>query len=198
MNCVILAKGEKSKRLGMEKPFLIIKGKTLIDIVIGRIKDIFGKIYIVSTTPDKFNNFKDNNVFVLDDKIKSGPLGGIYIGLINSETYYNFVLGIDLVFINRELIKYMVESEKKYDIFIPKTEKYIQPLCGIYSKRAIGVIKDKIQKGDFKVTDIFKHLNVKFLVEEEMEKFGNPEILFFNMNTEYDVERAKYIWEKYF
>lgn len=198
MNCIILAKGEKSRRLGVEKPFLVIDGKSIIDIVFDRIKGMFEMIYIVSTIPEKFYKFENVNVKILKDEIKCGPLGGIYTGLINSSTYYNFVLGVDLIFVNKEMIRYMMESVKGYDVFVPKTKAYIQPLCAIYSKRATEFIKKKIQEGNFKVKDIFSNLDVKFLMEEELKKFGNPEILFFNLNTENDIKKAEYLWEKFF
>lgn len=198
MNCIILAKGEKSKRMGKEKPFLIFQGKSLIEIVFEKIRELFGMIYIVSTIPEKFFKFENVNVKVVKDKIKCGPLGGIYTGLINSDTYYNFVLGIDLIFASKELIIYMIEKEKEYDVLLPRAGKYIQPLFGIYSKNTVKVIKKRIEREELKVMGIFNELNVKFLEENELRKFGKPEILFFNLNTKQDIKKAEYIWGKFF
>jgi len=36
-------------------------------------------------------------------------------------------------------------------------------------------------------------LNVRFIEEEEISKFGNPESLFLNINTEADLKTAKRI-----
>lgn len=198
MNCVILAKGENSRRLGEEKPFFLINGKPLIEIVFERVKNLFEKIYIVTTTPEKFNKFEKENVELLRDDIKCGPLGGIYTGLLKSETYFNFVLGVDLIFISKEFINYIEKIKDNYDIIVPRTEKFIQPLCGIYSKKVIQVVKRKIDEGKFRVLDILKELNVRFIDEEELSCFGNPDFLLFNLNTKEDKRKAEYIWEKFF
>lgn len=198
MNSIILAKGEKSKRLGFDKAFIEISGVKLIEMIIRKISPIFKKIYVVSVYPDKFENYRDKKVEILKDEIKCGPIGGIYTGLIGSDSLYNFVFAIDMPFLDVKLLKYMMKIEKNYDVLLPKTKDYIQVLCGIYSKNITGVIKKNIENKDFKILDILKNLNVKFIEENEIKKFGKPEILFFNLNTVKDIEKAEHIWEGFF
>lgn len=190
MNCILLAKGEKSLRLGKIKPFIIFQGKPLIEIMLEKTTGLFGKTYIVTTKKEKFKIYEDKKTFIIEDKIKCGPAGGILLGLKESDSFYNFVLSVDLIFIDKNLLKYMSEKEKKYDILLAKTENFSQPLCGIYSKKCIEGIEENIKKKNYKVRDIQKlhNLKIEYIEKKDMEKFGNPDIILFNLNTKDDLK----------
>jgi molybdopterin-guanine dinucleotide biosynthesis protein A len=195
MNCILLAKGEKSLRLGKIKPFILFHEKPLIEIILEKTTELFENIYIVTTKKEKFKMYENEKVFLIEDNIKCGPLGGILLGLKHSNSYYNFVLPIDLLFINNNLLKYMEEKKKDYDILYVKTKDFIQPLCGIYSKKVLKYIEQNIKKGQYKVKSILQseRFNIKIITEKEIEKFGNPMDMFFNLNTKEDLNWLKEI-----
>ena len=190
MNIIILAKGEKSSRLNLDKAFLKIKRKTLIELLIEKTKSLFDKIYIITISPEKFKIYEREKIKVVKDDLKCGPIGGIYTGLKESDSVYNFVLAVDHVFVDKEMISYMMEKEKTYQALISKTGDFIQPLCGIYTKSVLEIIERKIKKGEYKLSEIFNEVKTEYL-EKELEQFGNPEILFFNLNTEKDLEEVR-------
>ena len=195
MNCILLAKGEKSLRLGKIKPFILFHEKPLIEIILEKTTELFENIYIVTTKKEKFKMYENEKVFLIEDNIKCGPLGGILLGLKHSNSYYNFVLPIDLLFINNNLLKYMEEKKKDYDILYVKTKDFIQPLCGIYSKKVLKYIEQNIKKVQYKVKSILQseRFNIKIITEKEIEKFGNPMDMFFNLNTKEDLNWLKEI-----
>jgi len=191
MNVIILAKGEKSSRLNLDKAFLKIKGKTLIALLLEKTKSLFNKIYIVTVSPEKFKIYESEKIKIVKDDLKCGPIGGIYTGLKESDSVYNFVLAVDQVFVDKEMISYMMEKEKNYQVLIPKTGDFIQPLCGIYTKSVLDIIERKIKKGKYKLSKIFDEVMKTEYLEKELEQFGNPEILFFNLNTEKDLAEVR-------
>lgn len=192
MNCILLAKGEKSLRIGEIKPFIAIHGEPLIEIMLSKTTGIFKKTYIVTTTYKKFRMYENKKTFIIEDKIKCGPIGGIRTGLEHSISCYNFVLSVDLLFVSKELLKYMIEKEKNYDILLIKTGDYFQPLCGIYSKKVLNSMEENIKTGQYSVKSLLQSdkLNIKFIEKKELKKFGDPGILFFNLNTKKDLEFA--------
>ena len=189
MNIIILAKGKKSSRLNLDKAFLKIKRKTLIELLIEKTKNLFNRIYIVTISPEKFKIYESEKIKVVKDDLQCGPIGGIYTGLKESASIYNFVLAVDQVFVDKKMISYMMEKEKTYQVLIPKTGDFIQPLCGIYTKSVLEIIERKIKNREYKLSEIFHEVKTEYL-EKELEQFGNPEILFFNLNTEKDLEKV--------
>ena len=78
---IILA-GGKSSRMGEDKGFLKLNGKTFMSSIIAALNPIVGEIIIVSNNSeyDVFNLKR-----VADSMEDSGPLAGLYSGLLHSE-----------------------------------------------------------------------------------------------------------------
>jgi molybdopterin-guanine dinucleotide biosynthesis protein A len=181
---IIIAKGEKSRRLGEIKAFIKIDGIFLIEKIINEIYNCFEKVIIVTTDVKKFENIE--NVEIYEDKYRAGPLGGILTGLNISPYPYNFIFACDYPFIKREVVEYMKNIEKDYDILIPKKNSSIHPLFAIYSKNVCDTIEKSIKKRRYRVLDLLKEVKVKYV--EDIENFEN---VFFNLNTKKDFERIK-------
>ena len=181
---IIIAKGEKSRRLSEIKALIKIDGVFLIEKIINEISDCFEKIIIVTTDVKKFKNIKIVEIY--EDKYKIGPLGGILTGLNISPYPYNFIFACDYPFIKKEVVEYMKSIEKDYDILIPKKNSSIHPLFAIYSKNMCEIIEKSIKERSYRVFDLLKEVKVKYV--EDIENFEN---VFFNLNTKRDFERIK-------
>jgi molybdopterin-guanine dinucleotide biosynthesis protein A len=95
-------------------------------------------------------------------------------------------------FIEVKLLQYMIENINTYDIVIPCYGKgLIEPLCAIYSKSCLEVIERNIKAGVLSVREIFPHLKVKFIKEEEIKKFDAGLYSFFNINFKRDFTKAE-------
>jgi len=89
MYAIILAKGEKSRRLGRIKALIKINGSTIIEKIVNEIKKK-----------------------VVEDKYKIGPLGWILTGLKNSPYKYNFVIACDYPFVKKRSCRIYDEYQK--------------------------------------------------------------------------------------
>jgi len=190
MNCLLLAKGEKSQRLGVVKSFLKLKGSPLIELTLEKLSGRFAQIYLITTTPEKFIGYENFRVRVLVDKIKCGPLGGIYLGLKASDTAYNFVLAVDQIFIPTDFITWMMRKRKDYQVLVPRTNGQVHPLCAIYHQSVQEAMERRIKEGKYRLTDLLKEVETRYL-KKGLEKFGPPERLFFNINTPADLIQAR-------
>ncbi|MCM8804995.1 MAG: molybdenum cofactor guanylyltransferase [Candidatus Omnitrophica bacterium] len=189
MEAIILAKGEKSKRLNLDKSFIEIGNKKIIEIIIEKISQLFKKIHIVSILPEKFIIYKNEKIDILKDVLKCGPIGGIYIGLKNSKSLYNFVFACDLPFINVDFIRYMINIKKDYDVLVPVYNGNFEVLHSIYTKNILNTIENLIKEKNFKVKEILKKVNVRYIEENQIKKICKDENIFFNLNTEENLKQ---------
>ena len=196
MNCILPVKGEKSRRLNRVKALTGFRGKTLLELALRRAENIFGKIYLVTTVPGIFKHYEDERVEILEDNFKCGPVGGIYAGLKESDTCYNFVLAVDNIFVSGDMILYMMSRRKNYDVLVPKSADGPQPLVGIYSKNIIKTLERRMGNKDYSLRGIFDEVDAAYMEEAEISRFGAPERLFFNINTAADLERSMLLREE--
>jgi molybdopterin-guanine dinucleotide biosynthesis protein A len=69
-----------------------------------------------------------------------------------------------------------------------------EPLCAAYATHAAEAIAAAVRAGTIKNADVLAQLpNVVILEESELRRFGDPEVMFFNVNTPADLERAEEI-----
>jgi len=189
LTAIILA-GGKSSRIGVDKNKAMLKlnGKYLLDIVISKLKRITGDIIIVGP-PEKYPSYKQ---VVPDLFNQKGLLVGLYSGLKASTSRYNLVVGCDMPFLNVELLQYMGDKIDSNDIIIPRYAKsYVEPLCAIYSKDCLEVIKKNIGDGILSIRRIFPYLKVRYIEEEEIKRVDSDFNSFFNINYKEDFIRAE-------
>lgn len=188
MTAIILA-GGKSNRFGSDKAFIEIAGTPLIKRHLKLLRGLFSKIIIVTNQPHKYR-FK--NVKIVQDIVKdSGPLAGIYSGLLSSGSFYNFIMACDMPFINKELIRYMTGHKNNYDVIIPKIGNKFHPLFGVYSKKCIPVIEKMLKNDRLKVSSIFPKVKTHFIPKKTIEKFDENLLSLININTKEGLAKIK-------
>lgn len=186
---IVLA-GGKSTRMGTNKAMIMVKEQRMLEGAVENLSKAFPQVLISAND----NFYEDLGVPVFADVYReSGPLGGIHSGLKNSGYHINFFTACDMPFIDTRLALYMVESSKGFDAVVPKIGDYYQPLFAVYTKSCIDAIEDKILAGRNKITSFYQQIKIRFLEEDELIKFGNPDTMFFNVNTPGDLQTAKAI-----
>jgi molybdopterin-guanine dinucleotide biosynthesis protein A len=185
MNAVILA-GGKSSRMGSSKAFLKIKGKTFIEVQIELLRKMFNDIAISVNTPLEYEYL--NLPIFKDIYPGKGPLGGIYTSLVNSNSSHTFMLACDMPFVRLELIKYLKDLTKEYDVVIPKSEKGLEPLHAFYSKKCIDPIKRELDANNLRMISFFPHVNVKIVELNELTLLDGVKDSIKNLNTMDDYE----------
>ncbi|MDZ7742055.1 MAG: molybdenum cofactor guanylyltransferase [Bacteroidota bacterium] len=183
---IILA-GGKSRRMGREKGLMELKGKPLVEYSIDVLEKVCGNI-LISTNSHAYDHYPYQAV---QDLIpESGPMGGIYSGLVRSETASNLVLSCDTPFVNRELFEYLIRNSPDMDCVVPwHGGEHFEPLCAFYNKKLTGIFYDFIQKGNFKIPDLFKVVHMLPLAMDKNLSFYH-ENYFFNINSRKELNRA--------
>ena len=189
---IILA-GGKSQRMGKEKASLKIGKTYLIEVIAGKIKDFFEEIILIITN-DSFK-YQFPGVRVVTDVVPGkGPLGGIYTGLLVSQSKYNFICACDMPLLNLNLLKFMVSQINENDAVIPIIKGFDEPLHSIYSKSCLPAIKYQLQTGDLKIKNFFPRIKCKYIPEDKIKKYDPCLLSFINLNTPQALELAKNLY----
>lgn len=186
---VVLA-GGKSTRMGEDKALLNVTGRRMLEGTVRLLSAVFTEIFISAND----NSYDDLNIKVIPDDFKgSGPLGGIHAALKYSTHHTNFFTACDMPFIDIRLAVYLIDQVEGYDAVVPRMGNYYQPLFAVYTKECLQAVENRIQAGKNKITSFYDDIKIKFVDTDELRKFGNPDELFFNVNTPGDLELAKSI-----
>ncbi len=194
-SAIILAGGRNTRMQGVDKAFLEIDGRPIIAGIVDKLRSLVSEVIVVTNSPCKYRDF---NVKVVKDRMpRKGPLMGIYSGLKNSSSKYNFVVACDMPFLKKDLIRYLLDSKDGHDVIIPRIDKRFHPLFGLYSKKCIPVIEERLSKDKLRISGIFPELKTRYILKKEIEKFDSQGLSLMNINTKEDLIAAKRIAEKY-
>ncbi len=187
MTGIVLAGGE-NRRMGADKSFLKVAGVPLIERVLGSMKAVFTDIIIVTNAPERYAALGVKTVSdVLDVR---GPLTGIYSGLVQSSDEYNFVVACDMPFLNSRLLSYMAGLAAGYDIVVPSIAGQVEPLHAVYRRGLTTIIENELSHDRKRIRDIYKRATVRYVTEEEVDRFDPARNSFKNLNTPQEYEEA--------
>ena len=187
---IILA-GGKNRRLGKNKALISISGQSMIERVIERLIPITDR-FLVVTSPELVELPVASEVEVLTDLYPGlGPLGGIYTGLLSSQSQENIVVACDMPFLNAQLIEYMLDLSSDVDAVVPQLDNgMIEPLHAIYSQTCLERMRGLLEDNRLGVTPFLRTLCVRYVEPSESRKL-DPELLsLFNINFQSDLDRA--------
>jgi molybdopterin-guanine dinucleotide biosynthesis protein A len=196
---IVLA-GGRSSRLGREKLAEVIAGKSLIERAISRLSPLSQEILIVISQKQARSSLSAYTYpeakTVVDLYPEKGSLIGIYTGLVHSSNFLNLAVACDMPFLNLDLLRYMVKIAPGFDVVIPRIGDQMEPLHAVYSKNCIKPMENLIKQGNLRITGFFDSVKVRYVGEDELDRFDPGRLSFFNINTEADLKRARILAER--
>jgi molybdopterin-guanine dinucleotide biosynthesis protein A len=189
---IVLA-GGKSARLKRDKRLETVGDRCLLQRVISAVNSVCADIFIVKANGQNFPYLEDNPKLriVTDIFPEKGALGGLYTGLMASNSFHNLVVASDMPFLNDSLLRYMLHVALGFDAVVPKRGKLVEPLHAVYSKRCIPPMERMLEGGNLKIQELFPLINVRYLETQEIERFDPGHLSLFNVNTETDLTKAR-------
>jgi len=184
--------GGKSTRMGpgKDKAFLLLNGKTLIDLMIQKAKSAADDVFIVGPK-EKFSSY---GRVVEDSYPDCGPLGGIHAALNRSRTELNVVLPIDMPFVDQGFLSYIIGEAQRNAalVTVPKTQGGLQPLCAVYRQGFLPLAEQALKDGKYKIDALFSPeiAAVIDFNDDDVKKRGFDAAMFDNINSPEDYEAA--------
>ena len=195
-SCIVLA-GGKSSRLGHDKVLETVGNGSLLGQVVSRVSSICKNIIIVTARGRIIPHFDSlPEVKIVTDAFPGkGPMVGIYSGLAASSTFCNLAVASDMPFLNRDLLRYMLQSLGDYDMLIPKVGNNLEPLHAVYTKNCLATMEDMIKQDKLNLFELCNLVRVNYLSVEEIDRFDPEHLSFFNVNTTDDLKKARELSE---
>lgn len=190
---VAIIAGGKSSRMGRDKAFVELGGKTMIERVIERSAELGqSETILITNIPDDYRHL-DMPMFtdVLPDK---GSLGGIYTALTVAEGPHVLVLACDMPFISTGMLRYMIaQMDDVSDIVVPRVDGYPQGMHAIYKKTCLRPIREQLDDDRLKIIRFYDKMRVRYLDEADYAPFDPEGRSFTNLNTPEELAQARAI-----
>ena len=181
--------GGKSTRMGSDKAFLELGGRTLLARTLDLAASIDSPVMIVGERT-KFARF---GPVVEDIYHEHGPLGGIQAALASTSTELNLILAVDLPFLRPEFLRYLISRTRESSaiVTVPRALGGLQPLCGVYRGGFLAPAERSLRAGKNKIDALFAEVETRVIGENELRNAGFGDEMFHNVNTPDDWERAQ-------
>ena len=188
---IVLA-GGLSRRLGRDKAVEPIDGEPLISRVIRRLEDLTDEIVVVVNNSARGDQLPlpDTAKVAVDIYPDSGSLGGIFSGLSAARNDWGFVVACDMPFLNSDLIAHILTLRHNYDAVVPMLGGFPEPTHAAYSKACLPHIERRLKANQLRIAGFFDDVRVRFLSDDEVDRFDPEHLSFFNVNTPGDLARA--------
>ncbi len=192
IGCIVLA-GGKGVRLGRDKTRETVGDRSLLQRVVTSISFLNSEIIIVigDKQPLQQSISYPRLKIATDIYPGKGSLGGIYTGLVASNSFHNLVVACDMPFLNRALLEYMIELAVDYDVVVPRTGDSVEPLHAVYSQNCMAHMENLLKRGGLKIIEFYPEVKVRYIEVEEIDRFDPEHLSFFNINVEADLEIAR-------
>ncbi len=195
MTSAILAGGAASRMGGADKASLPLNGRRIIERQIDVLRQMSESIMVVGGEPDRF---RDLNVRVVPDVYAgAGALSGIYSALLASTDPWTLVVACDMPFLSLALLQRLARTPAPgVDVVMPMTHDGPQPLCAVYAARCADVVRQRIERGWLKVASLAEDVRVEMIGPAELATYDPDGLMFVNVNTPHDYERAKNVIDR--
>jgi molybdopterin-guanine dinucleotide biosynthesis protein A len=191
MTGVLLA-GGKSQRMGRDKRFLELDGRTLLDRSLSALETVFSDVLLVVAEPMPQLVGTPHRI-VTDLVPNRATLGGLYTGLTAATHPRIFAAACDMPFLAPGVIARLAQLGQGFDLVLVQLASGPQPMHAIYSKACLPHIERMLSMQNLKVQDLGQApgLSVRLVSEEEVREVDAQLLSFLNINTPADLEFAR-------
>jgi molybdenum cofactor guanylyltransferase len=161
ISAVILAGGQ-SRRMGMDKSFLPVKGSPLIEHIALQLCPLFPEVIIAADTPDRFR-FLDLPI-VCDAQPGQGPMGGMLAALSQSHSPWVLCIPCDTPFIPLNALASLAQHAcASVQAVVPKNGDHLEPLFALYRRDTIPIMEELLQAGRRSVLRLIDRIETRIV-----------------------------------
>ena len=193
----ILAGGAATRFGGRPKGLEVVGGARILDRLVAVLTAAFdGPPLLVANAPEAPGWRPDLRV-VPDLRAGFGSLGGIFTAVVEAPAPVVCVAW-DMPFVSAGLLRRLAAGLEQHDACLPQSggRRGIEPLCAAYGPACRDAIARSLDEGDRRAIAFHERIGVGILALSEVARFGDPELLFFNVNTADDLARTDGMWRR--
>jgi molybdopterin-guanine dinucleotide biosynthesis protein A len=188
---VILAGGNASRYGGAPKGLERVGGKRIIDRVADALRPATDDLLLIANDPAARDWLPDVRR-AADVRPGLGSLGGIHAGLVHAGTAV-LVVAWDMPFVPTGLLTALRRAGADADVAVAESgsRRGVEPLCAYYGPGCVRAIERRLDADDRRVIGFFDDVTVARLDAAVVARFGDPSIIFMNVNSPDDLGLAE-------
>lgn len=191
---VVLAGGENRRYGGRPKALAEVGGERIAVRAIRALGAAVDRVVIVANDVPTYRRL--GQPVRSDIRPGLGALGGIYTAVRWAEDEGcegALVVACDMPFLSSGLLRRLVSGAKASEAVLPESDsrRRMEPLCAFYGIGCRPAIEAAIDRGDRAVISFFDDVSLRLMPRTEVDSFGDPSVLFLNVNTPEERRRAE-------
>ncbi|MGH7466197.1 MAG: molybdenum cofactor guanylyltransferase [Longimicrobiales bacterium] len=190
--------GGASSRFGSPKALAHVGGVRVVDRVARALRSALATADVVAIINDAQIARQVALPHRPDAIAGAGALAGVHAALVwAGELGFGGVIaaGCDMPFLSAALLSELLARRGGNDIVIPASDgpRGVEPLCAFYSTACIAPVEAAIAHGDARMIGFHDMVDVHRIPIDVVRTFGDPAVMFMNLNTESDRAAAEQI-----
>lgn len=189
----MLAGGASRRLAGASKGLELVGNRRIIDRVASALMSVTPELLLVANDPEASRWLP--GVAVLSDMHPGvGGLAGVEAALSRGRDA--LVVAWDMPFVSGAMLQALLDASRAHgaEVAVPESDgpTEFEPFCAFYSAGVLPSLSAFIAGGGGAARDFLRRLpRVHRMPLAEVERFGDPQRLFFSVNTPEDLEHAR-------
>jgi molybdenum cofactor guanylyltransferase len=190
---VIQAGGKSTRMGGAPKALITLGGRRIIERVMAALVPAVDDTLVVTNTPELYAFL--GVPMVADALPDHGSLGGIYSGLRAATGEAVLTVACDMPFLSADVARLVCARAGEGDVVIPRVGTQLETMHAVYAKGCLPHMEERLSVGAFRIVGFFDRVHVVEIPEGDVARFGDPALIFMNVNTPEELARARAIVE---
>lgn len=189
----IIAGGDATRLGGRPKGLERVGGVRILDRLTDALTGALGMQPLLVANAADAGAWRPELRVVRDLRPGLGALGGIYTAVVEAPAPVVCVAW-DMPFVTTELVQALASGLGDWDAFLPEShggKDGVEPLCAAYGPACGPAIAARFTAGDLRAVGFHADVRVGRLPLDAVRRLGDPDRLFFNVNTTDDLARAE-------
>jgi len=193
----VLAGGGATRMGGVPKGLLEVGGRRVLDRVVDALVAALGSPPLLVANAPEATSWAPDLRLVRDVRPGLGALGGL-LTAVEFAPAPVICVAWDMPFVPPGLITALAEGLGGYDAFLPESNgpRGLEPLCAAYGPACRDAIAATLDSGDRRAVGFHDRVKVGILSLHRIRPLGDPERIFFNINTAEDLAEADARWHR--
>jgi molybdopterin-guanine dinucleotide biosynthesis protein A len=175
----------------------LVGGERILDRLVRIMTSAFDVPPLLVANAPEAPGWRTDLRVVTDVRPGLGSLGGIYTAVVEAPAPAVCVAW-DMPFVSEALLRRLADGLLEHDACLPESggRRGVEPLCAAYGPACREAIAHSLDEGDLRAIAFHERISVGILPLSEVGRFGDPELLFFNVNTADDLALTDGMWRR--
>lgn len=191
----MIAGGAATRYGGAPKGLLEVGGRRILDRVVTTLEQATGLPPVLIANDPAAGGWRPGLIVHADAQPGLGSVGGILTALETAGPTGTGVLCVawDMPFVPAGLLRALASMLAGADAVLPESgaRHGLEPLCAAYGPACAPAIRRALAAGDRRAVGFHRDIRLARLPPDRVLQYGEPEVIFFNVNSPADLPRAE-------